>query len=72
LTHAAGIGDDVVDRVGCDLGGIERDRADGRAIDEEPDSQIEVDRRAGDRGAQVGIAVANLDNGGVGSEKKPA
>jgi hypothetical protein len=58
-------GHDVVDGVGCGLGGVERDSADKRAIQVSRDAEVEVGFRAGDGGAEVGVGGADLDDGGV-------
>jgi hypothetical protein len=56
------VGGDVVDGVGGHLARVEDDVADEGAVEEGLDAEVKVARRAGDRGAQVGISVADVDD----------
>jgi hypothetical protein len=49
---------------GC-LGGVDDDGAHGCAIEEGLDAEVEIGLWAGDGGAEVGVGIADLDDGGL-------
>ena len=59
------VGDDVVDRVGRYRAGVDLHGARFNAVDVGRDAEVEVGLRAGDRGAEVVVGIAHLDDGGV-------
>jgi len=63
--EACGVGDDVVDGVGCGLGGVDMDRVCLNAVDVGRDAEVEVGWRAGDGRAEVSVAIAHVDVRGV-------
>jgi hypothetical protein len=59
------VGGDVVDDVGGYATRVENDVADECAVEEGLDTEVEIGLRGGDGRAQVGIGVADVDDGGV-------
>ena len=59
------VGDDVVDRIGRSLRSFDREGRHRDAIEIGGNVQVEVGLRAGDRRAEVTVARADLDDGGV-------
>jgi hypothetical protein len=59
------ISGDVLNGVGCGLGGVEHDIADKGAVEEGCDAEIEVSLRAGDGGAKIGGGITDVDVGGL-------
>jgi hypothetical protein len=59
------ISGDVLNGVGCGLGGVEHDIADKGAVEEGCDAEIEVSLRAGDGGAKIGVGITDVDVGGL-------
>jgi hypothetical protein len=55
------VGGDVLNGVGGGLCGVELDWVHRRAIDVGGDAEVEVCLRAGVRGAEVSVAVADMD-----------
>ena len=64
--EGAGIGCDIVYGVGGDFRRVEHDVADECAVEEVFEAEVFIGvGRAGDGGAEVGVAVADMDVGGV-------
>jgi hypothetical protein len=59
------ISGDVLNGVGCGLGGVEHDIADKGAVEEGCDAEIEVSLRARDGGAKIGVGITDVDVGGL-------
>jgi hypothetical protein len=63
--HACVVGGDVVDGVrGCGAR-VEQNGGYERAVEEGFDAEVEVGLGTGDRGAEVGVAVADVDDGWI-------
>jgi len=63
--EAGGVGRDVVDSVGGDLGRVDNDVARECAVEEVFQAEVEVGKWRGDCGAEVLVGRADLDVGGV-------
>ena len=61
-SEACGVGRDVVDGVGRHAARVDDDIGHELAVEEGFDAEVEVGRRAGDRGAEVGVGVADMDD----------
>jgi hypothetical protein len=62
---AGAVGGDVVDGVGGYAARVDDDVRYEGAVEQGLDVQVEVGLRASNRGAQVGVAVVDVDGGGV-------